>query len=111
MHAVDNDPQAIAATVDNSYRNNISDGVITAYLPEALPKLQADVLVANILAEPLIDLSVKLSKLVKPAGRIVLSGLLEDQVASLLSCYKRWFDMDPPLVEQEWVLLSGTRKA
>ena len=111
VHAVDNDPQAIAATIDNSYRNNISEGVITAYLPEALPELSADILIANILAEPLLDLSVKFSDLVKPEGRIALSGILEEQIPSLTSCYRRWFDLEAPIIENEWVLITGKRKA
>ncbi len=111
VHAVDNDPQAIAATVDNSYRNNIPDNVITAYLPEALPKLSSDILIANILAEPLLDLSVKFAELVKPHGKIALSGILEEQIPSILSCYKRWFDLDPTIIENDWVLITGTRKA
>lgn len=109
VHAVDNDPQAIAATVDNSYRNEISDSVITAYLPEALPELQVDILLANILAEPLMDLTAKFADLVKPGGKLVLSGLLEDQIESVMASYKRWFDMDEPVLEQEWVRISGTR--
>ena len=111
VHAVDNDPQAIAATLDNSYRNNIAEGIITAYLPEALPELNPDILIANILSEPLIDLSLKFADLVKPGGQIVLSGILEEQVTSLLSCYKRCFDLDAPIIENEWVLITGTRKA
>tara|TARA_B100000029_G_scaffold19177_2_gene19229 strand:+ start:5512 stop:6393 length:882 start_codon:yes stop_codon:yes gene_type:complete len=111
VHAVDNDPQAIAATLDNSYRNNIAEGIITAYLPEALPELSPDILIANILAEPLIDLSLKFAGLVKPGGQIVLSGILEEQATSLLSCYKRSFDLDSPIIENEWVLITGTRKA
>jgi len=111
VHAVDNDPQAIAATIDNGYRNSIPEGVITACLPEALQSLQADILVANILAEPLLDLSAKFSQLIKPGGRIVLSGVLEEQLASLVACYSHWFDLDNPVIEQQWSLLSGTRKA
>ncbi|HAJ75039.1 MAG TPA: 50S ribosomal protein L11 methyltransferase [Gammaproteobacteria bacterium] len=111
VHAVDNDLQAIAATIDNGYRNNIAEGVITAYLPDALPSLQADILVANILAEPLLDLSAKFSELIKPGGMIVLSGVLEEQLASLVACYSRWFHLDNPVVEQQWSLLSGTHKA
>ena len=111
VHAVDNDPQAIAATLDNSYRNNIAEDIITAYLPEALPELSPDILIANILAEPLIDLSVKFADLVKPGGQIALSGILEEQIPSLLSCYKRWFDLKAPIIENDWVLITGTRKA
>ena len=109
VHAVDNDPQAIAATVDNSFRNEISDNIITAYLPEALPELQADILLANILAEPLMDLAAKFAQLVRPGGNVVLSGLMEDQVKSVMASYRRWFDMDEPVQDQEWVLISGTR--
>jgi ribosomal protein L11 methyltransferase len=111
VHAVDNDPQAIAATIDNSFRNDISDPVITAYLPEALPEMQADILLANILAEPLMDLAAKFAKLVKPGASIVLSGLLEEQVESVLASYQRWFAMEQPVQEQEWVRLVGTRIA
>ena len=111
VHAVDHDPQAIAATRDNSDRNNIRQGIITACLPEALPQIQADMLVANILAEPLLNLSVRLSRLVRPGGSIVLSGLLQEQIPSLTACYQRWFDMAEPVSEQQWILLTGRRKA
>jgi len=109
VHAVDNDPQAITATIDNSYRNEISDSVITACLPEALPELQADILLANILAESLMDLAEKFADLVKPGGNIVLSGLLEDQIEAVMASYRRWFDMNEPALEQQWVRISGTR--
>lgn len=111
VHAVDNDPQAIAATMDNSYRNELSDSVITAYLPEALPPMQADILLANILAEPLMDLAAKFAELIRPGGLIVLSGLLEDQIESVVASYKRWFDLEEPVLEQEWVRLAGTRRS
>ena len=111
IHAVDNDPQAIAATIDNAYRNNIPDQNITAYLPDALPKLQADILIANILAEPLHELADHFSTLVKPEGSLVLSGILTEQVDPLMESYGRWFKMNRPVIEEDWVLLSGTRKA
>ena len=111
VHAVDNDPQAISATIDNSHRNNIPDDALTTYLPEALPSLHADILIANILERPLIDLSERFAELVKKGGYITLSGLLEEQIPSLLSSYDCWFDMEAPQIEQGWVLLSGTRKS
>ena len=76
---VDNDPQAVLATVDNSARNNLDNSVISAYLPDQLPSTQADVLMANILCAPLLELSSLLASLVKCSGSIVLSGILEDQ--------------------------------
>jgi len=111
VHSVDNDPQAISATIDNSRRNKVPGDVLTTYLPEAVPPVHADILIANILERPLIDLSEKFAELVKKGGYIALSGLLEEQIPSLLSCYDRWFDMEAPQVEQGWVLLCGTRKS
>ena len=111
IHAVDNDPQAIAATVDNSVRNDLPEDKITAYLPEALPKLQADFLLANILAEPLHELADQFATLIKPEGKIVLSGILEEQTESLLARYERWFSLDKPATEDGWVRLSGSRRA
>ncbi|MDC0220575.1 50S ribosomal protein L11 methyltransferase [Gammaproteobacteria bacterium] len=111
VHSVDNDPQAISATIDNSRRNKVPGDVLTTYLPEAVPPVHADILIANILERPLIDLSEKFAELVKKGGYIALSGLLEEQIPSLLSCYDRWFDMGAPQVEQGWVLLCGTRKS
>ncbi|MBM88515.1 MAG: 50S ribosomal protein L11 methyltransferase [Gammaproteobacteria bacterium] len=111
VYAVDNDPQAITATIDNRNRNNTSTKVLAAYLPDALPKIQADILIANILAEPLVNLSAKFAKMVKPNGHIALSGLLEEQIPLLVRCYENWFDIGPPIIENDWVLLAGTRKA
>ena len=93
VHSVDNDPQAISATIDNSRRNKVPGDVLTTYLPEAVPPVHADILIANILERPLIDLSEKFAELVKKGGYITLSGLLEEQIPSLLSCYNRLFDM------------------
>lgn len=109
--AVDNDPQAITATRDNCDRNNIAEELITTFPPEQLPIEKADILVANILAEPLLELAPRFAELLSPGGSLVLSGLLEEQISSLLPTYGQWFDMEPPLQEQEWVRLTGTRKA
>jgi len=109
VHAVDNDSQAIAATVDNSHRNNIASGQLTAYLPDALPAVKADILLANILAEPLHELADHLAELVKPGGKLVLSGILRDQAEALVASYSRWFDMDRQVTEGDWVRLTGTR--
>ncbi|PCI76825.1 MAG: 50S ribosomal protein L11 methyltransferase [SAR86 cluster bacterium] len=110
--AVDNDPQAITATIENAKRNHIPEGVIETYLPEQLPSdrtsHQADILVANILAEPLMQLAENLSDLVKPKGHIVLSGLLAEQADAVLKHYSPWFEMDEAVLSEEWARLSGT---
>ncbi len=111
--AVDNDPQAITATLDNTERNHIGNGRIAAYLPDELPaeveKQQADILLANILAEPLLQLAEKFARLVKSGGKIVLSGLLDNQAEQVLSGYRPWFTMEAPALSGEWVRLVGTR--
>ena len=75
-----------------------------------MPKVKADILLANILAQPLIDLAENFSKKLKPEGRIVLSGFLENQLEAITKLYNRWFVMDNPTIEKEWVLLTGTRR-
>jgi ribosomal protein L11 methyltransferase len=106
---VDNDPQAVLATVDNSARNNLDKSVISAYLPDQLPSVQADVLMANILCAPLLELSSLLASLVKSNGSIVLSGILEDQADQIIEQYSQWFDLAPPAIEDGWVRIDGLR--
>ncbi|HIF74575.1 MAG TPA: 50S ribosomal protein L11 methyltransferase [Porticoccaceae bacterium] len=109
IHGVDNDPQAIIATIDNSQRNQINDAQLTTFLPQELPAMEADILLANILAEPLIDLAAKFSTLVKAGGQIVLSGILENQIDQVLTAYTPQFVMGEPSLEGDWVRLNGTR--
>jgi ribosomal protein L11 methyltransferase len=108
--AVDIDPQALTATADNLARNQLPTERLNAYLPLNAPKLQADVLVANILAGPLCELAPTLAERVCPGGRILLSGLLSQQADELISTYSQWFEMDAPGEREGWIRLSGTRK-
>ena len=73
VYAVDNDPQAITATLSNMEKNRISNQSIQTFSPEALPHVKVDLLIANILANPLIQLSEIFSTLLKPSGKMVLS--------------------------------------
>ncbi len=111
--AVDNDPQAITATQENAKRNNIPQGVISCYLPEQLPgeirQQKADILIANILAEPLLQLAENFAHLLKSNGKIVLSGILNEQTSQLLKRYSPWFTMDDAELKEEWTRLSGIR--
>lgn len=106
---VDNDPQAVLATVDNSGRNKLDKSVISAYLPDQLPQVQADIVMANILCAPLLELSSLLAGLVKSNGSIVLSGILEEQAGQIIDKYSRWFDLAPPAIEDGWVRIDGLR--
>lgn len=109
--AIDNDPQALIATRDNAQRNNIDTQKLTIIYPREIPRnLQTDVLVANILAQPLIDLANNIGALLKSGGDIALSGILEDQAQAVMQAYKPWIDWQTPTIKDGWVRLSGIRK-
>jgi ribosomal protein L11 methyltransferase len=106
--AVDIDPQAITATFENARRNKVSDRIV-ACTAEDFRDTPADIVLANILAEPLEQLAARLAALVRPSGSIVLSGLLSSQAPRLASLYGAWFDMDPMATREDWARLSGSR--
>ena len=107
--AVDNDPQALVATIDNAQRNQVADRILT-YLPKECPTEPVDLLLANILAGPLIDLSPKLASLVREGGQIVLSGILPEQAEEVRQAYQAWFNMQAPCEHDGWIRLEGTRQ-
>ncbi|MEJ2380362.1 MAG: 50S ribosomal protein L11 methyltransferase [Gammaproteobacteria bacterium] len=107
--AVDNDPQALIATADNAAKNRVHDRVLVRS-PADLPSVQCDLLLANILAGPLIDLAPRLARDVRPGGAAVLSGILSSQAGQVGERYARWFAMGPPAVRDDWVRLEGVRK-
>jgi len=107
--AVDNDPQALLATRENAGHNAV-EATVRPCLPEELPAVQADLLLANILAAPLIELAERLAAHVRRGGRIVLSGVLLDQAETVAGAYQTAFRMDPPTVREGWVRLSGVRR-
>jgi ribosomal protein L11 methyltransferase len=107
---IDIDPQAIQASRDNAERNGVADK-LELFLPEDQPAgLKADILVANILAGPLRELAPLMNDLVRPAGLLALSGVLETQAVELEQIYGQWFEMDPTAVREEWCRLSGTKR-
>jgi ribosomal protein L11 methyltransferase len=107
--AVDNDPQALIATRDNAEKNGVS-GKITAMAPQALPDMQADVLLANILAQPLLELADRFHEHLKPDGPIVLSGILRQQAEMVSERYATDFHMEAPTAQEDWVRIDGTRR-
>ena len=106
--AVDNDPQALTATLANATANGVA-GKLEALLPTEVPEEPADVVIANILAQPLIDLAPRLCSLLEPGGRLVLSGIMEDQQHQVISAYPG-VRFGPPRVDEGWVCLSGVTK-
>ncbi len=109
--AVDYDPQALVATAENARRNAVADRIETC-LPGQLPdSLSADVLVANILSGPLIELATRLVALLSPGGRLVLAGILADQTDQVLAAYAGRLTAIEVAERAGWVRLSGRTRS
>lgn len=106
---VDNDPQALQATVDNAQRNG-ADGRLAVYLPQDEPGATYPVVVANILASALDALAPTLAARVAPGGRIALSGILQGQEGELLERYAPWFEQLQVSIDGDWVRIDGLRR-
>jgi ribosomal protein L11 methyltransferase len=84
---VDNDPQALDATLENAARNGVTD-LVQCLAPETYSENSVDFVLANILARPLVELAPVLLGSVKPSGTIVLSGILEEQAGMVAEAYR-----------------------
>ena len=108
--AVDHDPQALLASRDNAQRNNIADHQLITYLPNEVPDdIQAEVVVANILAAPLIELADKLCAMTMASGLLCLAGLLDRQIGAVSAPYSTEFTFFAPAIESEWAQLSAQK--
>jgi ribosomal protein L11 methyltransferase len=103
---VDIDERALLAARGNAMHNHVEVSFHGAAGPVRQP---AEIVVANILARPLIVLAPLLATLAARGGRLALAGLLEDQAAGVRAAYEPWFDFDAPVQDENWVLLSATR--
>ena len=110
VRAVDIDPQAVQATRDNAARNGMGRNV-EALFAEALDAQPAGLVIANILANPLIDLAGTLASHVSPEGTIVLTGILAEQAARVMTAYRPWFEFREPVQREGWVLLEGIKRS
>ena len=112
---IDNDPQAITASQDNAVRNGVSASQFSASLPDALVlenwQGSAELVVANILAGPLIELAPTLIALMAPRGRLLLAGLLEEQAESIIGAYAPCVTLAIADQQEEWVLLAGEARS
>ncbi len=108
--AIDIDPQALQATHSNASQNNVAAQISTALPDEAAGKLAAtDCLLANILANPIMELADYFSTLVKHNGIIVLSGILSEQATQVIAAYEPWFEFMPVTEKEGWVRLVARR--
>ncbi|MGD2009136.1 MAG: 50S ribosomal protein L11 methyltransferase [Cellvibrionales bacterium] len=109
--AVDNDPQAIVATRENAARNRLPADAINVCLPDEFAahadSLQADLVVANILAGPLQALAPELTRCTRTGGQLILAGLLEHQGSALMAAYAPKIELSVHAVREGWVLLTG----
>jgi ribosomal protein L11 methyltransferase len=106
--AVDIDEQALIATAANARVNGVADRLTV--LRASDPPPLADVIIANILAEPLVELARRFAALTRKRGQLVVSGILADQAPAVARAGAPWFDMRPFAAREEWVCLEGSRR-
>lgn len=104
---VDVDAQAVQASRDNATANHVEADF---YLPDGVALEQYDVVVANILTNPLRALAPLLAGATRTGGRIVLSGILAEQADEVMRIYGQWFKLAPAIIEDGWCCLSGSKK-
>ncbi|WP_193097592.1 50S ribosomal protein L11 methyltransferase [Burkholderia sp. Z1] len=104
---IDIDPQAVESARQNSERNRAE---VTYGLPDACPEGEFDIVVANILSNPLKLMASMLASKVKPGGRIALSGVLARQADEVAAVYARYVDISVWREHEGWVCLAGTRR-
>lgn len=106
----DIDPQALQASRDNAERNGVAETDFRLCYPEQLEPGHFPLVVANILAGPLMELADEIAARVAPGGQLALSGILEGQANEVLEAYRgQGLIMDAPQVREGWVRLSGHR--
>lgn len=113
VFAIDLDPQALESTRLNAEKNKISSKELITLTPEQflLDTHTVDLLMANILANPLIELSHLFAKLISDYGQLVLSGILENQQGSIIQAYKEWFHSIAITSKDEWVRMDAIRNS
>ena len=103
---VDIDPDAVRTARANARRNDVAGEFLEGCAPLTFT---ADVVIANILANPLKVLAPMLASRCRHGGKIALSGILSDQASEVESCYSPWIVFAPPAEADGWVCLSGVK--
>ena len=106
---IDIDPQALQASKDNAQRNQIAANLYHLQDADAADPEPVDLLMANILAQPLIILSSQISQLVRRTGSIILSGVLDEQADNVVQAYSPWLSITNRTSKQGWHLIEGSR--
>jgi ribosomal protein L11 methyltransferase len=103
---VDVDAQAVQASRDNARANQVEAQFC---LPDDAPRQQYDIVVANILTNPLKLLAPLLANATRAGGQIVLSGILSEQAEDVMKTYAQWFNLAPIITDEGWACVSGVR--
>ena len=106
--AIDNDPQALLATRENLHRNNLDDRLLVTCMPDAIPGVQADVVIANILAGPLVELAESICHCLVRSGKLALSGIMTHQIDAVKAAYPD-IGFEPVAIFEDWARLNGIK--
>ncbi len=106
--AVDIDPQALEASAANAAKNGVA-AAIRGALPQALPTMEVDCVVANILARPLQELAPRLATYLGAGAPLVLSGILAEQAEEVMAAYRPWFGNFQVTRQEEWVRITALK--
>lgn len=109
-HGVDIDPQALTASADNARKNGVEAGLRLSY-PKDLPAVRADVVLANILAGPLVELADSIVGPLRSGGGLALSGILATQAEQVRHAYEGRIEFAPIVTREDWALLAGVKRA
>jgi ribosomal protein L11 methyltransferase len=104
---VDVDMQAVQASRDNAAANQVA---AEFFLPDEAPKQPADIVIANILTNPLRMLAPLLAATTRQGGCIVLSGILSEQSEEVMKIYAQWFNLAPTIMDEGWACVSGVKR-
>ncbi|KAE9530209.1 50S ribosomal protein L11 methyltransferase [Testudinibacter aquarius] len=106
---IDIDPQAILASRDNAERNGVAERLQLFLAKDQPQDLQADVVVANILAGPLKELAEPIIALLKPNADLGLSGILANQAQAVCEAYQNQVRLEPVAEQEEWCRITGNK--
>ncbi len=110
-YAIDIDPQAVTATINNSEKNQVEDKIISCLAGQFMAApVEADVVLANILAKPLIEMSGQITGLLLEKGELVLSGILAEQAQSVVDAYQPFIGLDENVQQEDWIRLTGVKR-
>ena len=106
--AIDLDPQAVIASKNNAEKNHVQKEIEITDNNKTIEK-NFNIIVANILAKPLIELAPYFYKKLNKEGAICLSGILEGQINIIKDAYLRYFNLSEMKIKDGWVMMSGIK--